>query len=728
MRNIPAVAIAAFFLILTSPAVTAQSPASAIDFQGYRPVATAKRIDPSQAPKIDGDLSDPAWKLAAPIKDFYQNEPKVGTKPSQATEAWILYDNDNLYVAFRAHDTEPGKIARAMMTRDGQLWKDDVVRFALDPQDTKRHGYAFEVSSGGARGDSLIQNNTFTITEWNTIWDAKTRIDDKGWTAEFIIPFRSLSFNPNAKSWGFQMGRSVVRNNEPIRWSNISNSIAYYDMSRSGRLEGVNGIEQGLGLDIEVLGATKYKYDWDHPRQGDLTFEPSANVFYKLTPSLTGTLTFNTDFSDAPLDTRQVNTGRFGLFIPESRDFFLQDASLFEFGGQGLADDPNGRPFFSRNIGITDFGVVDIVAGGKLSGAVGNTNIAALTVKTAGRDMVSEKTLGAMRIAQPLFERTQIGAIFTFGDPSDDEDNFLGGVDFQHRDTNILPGRTVNADFYWQRSSNEGVEDDAYGFELSSYEDDIAVWLNYRDIGENFAPELGFVNRTGIRQERHGARYRVRPKSDWLSFYQFEVGGKTIWTSEDHLDTRNIYFSGGMATLIGDEVFFTLENTIENITSAFFLPDSVLVPAAKYDSTIVSLYAGTSRARWIAGNLNLDFGEQYGGDYFHAGLTLDLHPSPYWSFDLRHDVYDFDLATGGVTIHVDSVAVNINFTPDMTLTLQSEYDNISAEIGISARLRWEFLPGAEMFASLGNSARVEGRDFTTDETVAALRIGNTFRF
>jgi hypothetical protein len=711
-----------------SAAGGAWAQAEAINFETYRPVAVATRIGTSEAPKLDGDITDAVWAKAKVISDFYAIEPVVGGKPRFKTEVRILIDDDHLYVAFRAYDDEPDKVMRTAMKRDGEIWKDDAVRITLDPQNTGRHGYTFEIASGGARWDALVQNNSDTIGEWNTIWHGHTRVDAQGWTAEMAIPFKSLSFDAGAASWGLNMGRSIRRFNEPVRWSNISNSINYYDFSKSGKLEGVGGITQGLGLDVEVLGSGRYKYEWDDPRQGDLTFEPSANLYYKITPSLQGTLTVNTDFSDAPLDNRQVNTGRFGLFIPETRDFFLQDASLFEFGGNALANSANGRPFFTRNIGVTDFGVADIRYGGKLSGSIGDTNVAALMVQMAGIDnFVAEKTLGAARVAQPIFGRSQIGAIMTFGDPSGDSDNVLGGLDLQIRDNSLL-GREMHADFYFERSRNDGVEDDAYGFEIGSYQDDIAAFVGGKYIGDDFDPALGFVNRTGFKRLTGNVRYRVRPKDSDLNFYQFEVGAETRWLTNDHFDSRSLWAGAGMVTKIGDEFFTNVSSDMERIPGGFFLPDGIFVPADTYHNWNFGIYAGSSQARWISARLNLDMGGIYGGDYYRAGLGLGVRPSPYLTFDLDHNFQEFILPGGSLRIHISSIAANINFTPDMTLTLQSEYDNISSDVALSARFRWEYEPGHELFASVGHAANWEGRDFRSQTTTAGIRLGSTFRF
>ena len=311
---------------------TGTSPA-ARNFQTYQPDVRPVRIDTAAAPKIDGDLSDPAWQKAPVISEFYQLEPTEGAPASERTEVRILYDENHLYFAVKAFDSDPSAINASIKARDGQLGKDDLIRIYLDPQQSRRDGYAFEINPLGARADFLIQNNSSFLVEWDTIWHAHSRIVADGWVTEVAIPFRSISYDAARADWGFDFFRLIRRKSERIRWSQISRQMPSVDISRSGSMLGITGVTQGLGLDIQAYGSLRFKHEWEIPREDDLSFEPSGNLYYKLTPSLTGTLTFNTDFSDTPLDDRQINTGRFGLFFPETRDFFLQDAAVFEFGG-----------------------------------------------------------------------------------------------------------------------------------------------------------------------------------------------------------------------------------------------------------------------------------------------------------------------------------------------------------------------------------------------------------
>jgi len=256
----------------------------------------ATRIEPSEAPAIDGDVSDAVWAKAQLIDEFYQLEPDTGQPVSERTELRILYDTDNLYISVYAYDRNPELITATTKNRDGSFAVDDTVRITLDPLNTRRNGYLFVMNALGGRIDDLIQNNTDFIREWNSIWSGSSRIVDDGWTAEMAIPFRTFSFDPAQSEWVFDFSREIRRKNERSRWSSISAAERPADISRAGTLTGIEGINQGLGLDVQVYGALRYRFDWQEPQHETFSFRGSGNAFYKITPQLTGTLTVNPDF------------------------------------------------------------------------------------------------------------------------------------------------------------------------------------------------------------------------------------------------------------------------------------------------------------------------------------------------------------------------------------------------------------------------------------------------
>ena len=326
-------ASAAFSAFTTTCAQAQTASSSAFS----APTAVAVRIDATEAPVIDGDLSDPVWAKATVIDRFIQKRPNPGMPATERTILRILFDENNLYFAIYAYDSQPERIIPGTLQRDGDLGAANSIVLLIDPGLTRRNAYGFEVSASGARRDELEQNNTVELPEWDAIWSTRGRIVADGWVAEIAIPFRSLSYDTEQTTWGFDLSRRVRHKNERDYWSGHNPALAFSDVSQAGSLTGISNINRGIGLDLQVYGALRAKHDWHLPDNGaEISFTTGGNAYYKITPALTDTLTVNPDFSDAPLDIRQVNTTRFSLFTPETRDFFLQDVAAFEFGGRNF--------------------------------------------------------------------------------------------------------------------------------------------------------------------------------------------------------------------------------------------------------------------------------------------------------------------------------------------------------------------------------------------------------
>ncbi len=711
---------------LSAAAAAAQSPAR--DFQTYQPSAAATRIDASEAPVIDGDLSDPVWSKAQVIDEFYQLEPDEGAPASERTVARVLYDSENLYVSIYAYDSDPSAIVASVKSRDGNLSRDDLVRLYLDPGMTRRDGYAFEVNPLGARLDALIENNANYLIEWDALWSADARIVSDGYTVEIAIPTRALSFDPAAREWGFDLFRLVRRKTERIRWTSIDRSRPSVDISRSGTLTGIEGLTQGAGLDVQLYGAARYRFDHTDGGDDGAGFEPSGNVYYKLTPSLTGTLTFNTDFSDTPLDSRQVNTGRFSLFFPESRGFFLQDASVFEFGGRALQGDPNGRPFFSRRIGLVDGQPVDILAGAKLSGTVGPVGVGLLSVLTSGAGPREAQLLTAARVTTQVFEQSELGFIVTNGDPTGRTNNTVAGVDFQYRTSDWFDGQVFQADFFYQRSSSDLVGgDDAFGFEIAFPNEPFFGRFKFREIGKDFDPELGFVNRPGIRQFDGNVGYKPRFEDAYLRWAEFGMWWDFTTDLGGDLESRENGLWAGAFTRNGDVFWLNVFNIYEDVPEAFGLPAGASIRAGEYEWTNFSIELESSPARSWGFDVEFACCSFYDGDQLRAYVGLDWRPNATFDLGLGWSWREFDLPTGAFQIHILEANADVNFTPDMQLDLQVQYDNVSDALGVAARYRWEFEPGSELFLAVAHNAFID-ETYDAQATLASIRVGHTLRF
>jgi hypothetical protein len=284
------------------------------------------------------------------------------------------------------------------------FFSDDRFWVMLDSFNSKRNDYFFQVNANGIRRDALRENNSRFIDEWAAIWYAESAIHEGGWATEIAIPFKSISFAPDSDTWGINFGRGIIRKQEFAMWSSHERQDwpAY-----SGEVTGIEEIEQGLGLDIVPsvsLGQSRDLVLGD----SNSSFEPSLDIRYRITPSLAATFTINTDFSTAEIDDQQVALDRFSLFFPEKRDFFLQDAGIFEFGNINT----NGRPFFSRRIGLSADGEpIGIVAGAKLTGRIRNFNLGALAIRQEEFGDLTAKDLIVARGSMNVLDESAVGVI-----------------------------------------------------------------------------------------------------------------------------------------------------------------------------------------------------------------------------------------------------------------------------------------------------------------------------
>jgi hypothetical protein len=705
-------------------------------------MARAVRIAPVEAPTIDGDLSDPVWAKAVIIDQFTQKQPNPGAMPTERTVVRILYDENNLYFGVYNYDSQPDDIVVRSMQRDGPLYTADSFVIQLDPGQSRRNAYSFEVGASGGRTDELELNNTQELTQWNTIWAAKVRRVADGWTAEVAIPFRDLSYDAAQAEWGFDFSRRIRHKNERLYWSGYNPTLAFTDISQNGDLTGISDINRGLGLDVQVYGATRVKRDWHVPTdRASLSITGGLNAFYKVTPALTGTLTLNPDFSDAPLDVRQVNTTRFSLFTPETRDFFLQDAAAFEFGGHNFLrnvndkNSNNGRPFFSRNIGLVQGVPVTILAGGKLSGEYAGFGIGALSVMTNDTPTTQGQVLSVARITHPIFSQSKFGIVLTNGDPTGNTRNSVAGADFQYLDSHFLGNKIVTADAFYDRSFSSALGDDsssalALGFPNEPWGGDFV----FKQIGDNFKPALGFINRTGIRQYDGSVTHLDRYRGMFLNQLEFDTNYEFVTDMHDRLQSRSNDLTARAASTAGDEVTVKIINSEEDVPVPFFLPGRVPVQNRDYNWTNGYVRLRTFDGRPLAIDTEITCCSFYDGYSLHSKIALSYRPNAYFELLPSYEGTFISLPSGNVDIHLLALEAIINFIPDMSLDVQGQYDNISANFAFLARYRWEYEPGNEIFVSLGQGAIITGESFferqrfSAQRSLVSVRLGHTFRF
>ena len=630
----------------------------------------------------------------------------------------------------RFHDSEPDRIVSTTMERDAFLEESDFVELEFDTFLDRRNAFFFQVNPSGSKGDALVSNNGADFNKpWDGIWDAATRTDDGGWTAELALPFKTFNFPPGFEAWGFNVQRFIGRKREIARWSGAKRDYSLHQVYHAGDLVGFEGIKQGIGLDVApfVVG------DWWRDRTLDDTdsdFDAGLDAFYKITSNLNLSLTVNTDFAETEVDERRINLTRFPLFFPERRDFFLQDAGLFQFQGTG----GSVRPFFSRTIGLSDDGEeVPITFGAKLTGRAGDYNVGVLDVLTdehrtdAGEEL-DDRNLFVARVSRNVGERSTIGGIVTHGDPLGDTDGPVYGTDLNFSSSTFLDAGNFNAGAWGlvDDSDDSTTEDAAFGVHTNAYNDVWSWYGNAREIQRDFDPPLGFVPRRNIRNYRGGVHYSPRV-DETIRQLEFGLDASLTTDTDDRIETVfgelqpiGIYWESGL------EARLEIDWTREDLTEGFTVND-VDIPAGDYDFARYRLELETPRQREVVSELTLQTGGFFGGDLDGLEVELLWKPDAYFNGSVEYEYNDASLPSGDFTTHLVRARTDVSFTPNLSWNTFAQWDDVSDTVGINSRLRWIPAPGRDVFLVFNETLDARGGSVSPAFQGFSVKLAYTFR-
>lgn len=646
---------------------------------------------------LDGILDEPAWSKAGVIRNFREVEPETGTEPPVQTTIRVLSDGKVLYLGITCQESDPSNILAFSEQRDASLRSEDYVKIVLDTYLDGRTGFIFAVNPLGARYDALVAyHGEHENPNWDAIWDAKSRITGDGWTAEIMLPFKTLTFNRHNTTWGFNVERQRKREQEIIRWTAISKDFKVTNTSRAGRLTDLPPINMGLG--ITLRGASSYGINHERGLPSDTRWHNSLDITEKITPDISAQLTVNTDFAETEVDSRQTNLTRFSLFYPEKRNFFLQGSDIFDFGmgfGRDLV------PFHTRRIGLYQGREVPLRFGGKINGKVGNTNFGGLITQTGNLDTLLERsTMGAFRIKQNILKESNFGVIGTFGDPEGNPGSYMTGVDFTYKTSSFQKDKNFLVGVWGLVNDRQGLtgEKSAWGISLDYPNDKWDIYTGYRRLGDGFNPALGFVPRNGVNMYRLGVDYMPRPKNKWIRQYFFESSFSVITNLQNEWESYRFFTAPYHFRLeSGDRFEFNVMPQGENLPDSFEIADNVIIPPGPHHWMRYRLELETASKRDINGQFTWWFGGFYEGRLDQIEVELNLRPFYFLNFALNYERDMGRLPEGDFVKSLFAGRILLNFSPDMQLSSFIQYDNESDEIGTNSRFRWTFNPRGDFY-------------------------------
>jgi len=707
-----AVPVSASAAAAVSASASSSAPKSATE-----PSVEVRAARVERGPKIDGLLGDDVWISAEPFVDFRMVEPQAGADPTEATELRVLYDEHNLYIGILCRDGEPRRIAANTMAHDSVgaasygRWgmgfghgapagsSDDLVRILLDPFQDKRHAYLFYVNALGARSEGLAYNRSSSL-DWDGIWEAESRIVPEGWSAEVRIPFKSISFKPGLGAWGINVERVIPRKTETIRLSGTTRDSLFNNPMDAAVLTGLAGMRQGLGVTFRPYGLAD---SWSgQPGSGSGKRENSVNggfdVYKNFTPNLVGVASYNMDFAETEADERRINLTRFPLFFPEKRMFFLEGSETFSFSSS-----VSFIPFFSRRIGLFEGVQVPVRFGAKLFGRLGDTNLAVLDVQTGDHPGLPGRNMFAARVTQNIMAESKLGFILTNGSPAGGR-NTLAGVDFNYSTSRFAGNKNLSLAAWAAYNWNDVREGRHHGFGFrGGYPNDLwNVETTYAYYGEALDPGLGYMMRRGITTFYVRAAFQPRPAKTFawglVRQFFFQSSIDYYWDLAGNLETRRIEITPlSLRTESGERFEFEIEPNRDVLPYDFEVSSGVVLPKGGYDFTSARLSLDTASHRPVIFEASYKFGGFYSGRLNEATLGLTVKAAGYLNLSFDADFVRGRLPEGNFAENVLQLKADVFLSPDLGLMNYIQYDDVSKQLGWSARLRWQISPGNEIY-------------------------------
>jgi hypothetical protein len=691
-----------------------------------QPVAMGSRT--TQAPVIDGTPDEAAWRNATALSSFVQNEPFEGRPASERTEVRILYDAEAVYLAAWMFDAEPTALVLGETRRDASLADTDHLVVVLDTYLDRQNGFVFGTTPAGIEYDGQVikegqggfgggfgsggprqqrgSGGGFNVN-WDGSWEVATSRDDRGWYAEFRIPFSTLRYGRGgAQTWGLNISRNIRRRNEQAFWAPIPRQFDLYRLSQAGTLQGIEApARQTVDVTPYVLGSSNWDYtvapgDPEVDRDSDA----GGDVKVGLTPSLTFDATFNTDFAQVEVDDEQINLTRFTLFFPEKRPFFLENAGTFSAGTPRSVE-----LFFSRQIGLADGSAVPILAGGRLSGKVGGVTVGALNIQTRELEQVAVPTnFSVARVLKELPNRSRIGALVVgrFNTDNTDDYNLTYALDGR-----LGLGDAVSIDGYVAQTQTPGLAGGEYAFSMSgSYTTrDWEAGLAYRKLGEDFNPEVGFLERTAYRFVSARLLNHVRfPSIPWFREIRPHVSLQQYWDLEGFTETRVIHIDNHFEFANGAFFQFPSINlTREGIKEPFTIADGIDIPPGTYDNVEVGWRFNTNESASLSLTGNTNIGGFYSGHRKGGNVTLNGRFGETLVVGLRLGYFDVDLEEGSFETSLIGLRTAYSFTPRIYLQSLIQYSNQTDNFSVNIRFGWLNTAGTGLFIVYNDIEEVE---------------------
>lgn len=641
----------------------------------------------ASAIKVDGSLDDAAWQGAALVELNYETRPAENTAPPVKTEVLITYDDDRLYVGFRAHDPDPSQIRAHLSDRD-RAFDDDFVGIVLDPFNDERRAFEFFVNPFGIQMDLFMDDVGGNESEtWDAIWASAGRITETGFEVEIAIPFSSLRF-PRAEgdqTWGFDAIRFYPRSSRHrIASQPMDRNVSCY-LCQISKMTGFAGVTPGLNLELAptvTAGRTDARnlFSEGSLEEGDVESELGITGKWGITPNLTLNAALNPDFSQVEADAAQLDINTtFALFFPEKRPFFLEGADFFRTPFEAV---------FTRNVADPNWGL-------KVTGKEGKNAMGVFVTQDDRTDFIIpgselsravsldvESTDAVLRYRRDLGSSSALGLLMTSRE-GEGYSNRLAGVDGLYRisDSDSVRGQFLRAETEYPVAisgntqllqSAGALKDDAFYLGYNHNSRNWSAYARYEDVGEFFRADMGFMPQVdytfklaGLEHIWHGGQ-----GDRWT---RFAVGGD--W--DERKDQSGQLLEEEL------EVWANMNGPLQSYVEMYVGQRERVFNGVSFDETFASTYGEFQPSGDLYLSLFMRLGDQTDFANTRAGEILLVEPSVRYlvgrhlRFRLTHLFQRLDVEGGQLfEANLSQLTTIYQFNARMFVRLITQYADI----------------------------------------------------
>ncbi len=659
--------------------------------------------------KVDGDLSESDWQNAVTISNFFRREPRQGGPVKFKTEVRFLYDNKNLYVGAFCADSLGQKGIRVQdLRRDFSWGPNDIFGIALDPQNLKQYAQGFQTTPYGNQRDFQNFNGNSFDNGWNTLWKVRTKRTEKGYYAEFEIPFKSLRYNlpkdDNIIELGITLVRYARREVEISSFPPIPQSFTPYRMTYAAKLVGIQAPPSSSNIRIEPYSL----YQFNESKAGnsvqniDRDGKVGVDVKWAVDPKTVMDLTINTDFAQADIDRAVNNLERFNIFFPERRQFFLENSGIWAGGLQTSI-----RPFFSRRIGLQgEFNATaaPIDIGTRFTRRTQKNAIAGLYVRQRETDNSPASNFGVFRYLQNYGRENNIGVMIThrFDERFNSQNLESNNNTTITLDGQIRPSSQWDIQYILTSSIDEFTGETGFAgrvFIGNDSNDYYYGWVTeYTD--EKYNPKMGFVRQNNVIRHNPGGYYIWRPKNEKLSWIRRWDPG--VFVNYNHNANNPSEFQQASLWIFPVWVWFKDNSFLEfSFTPTWqninfnFAPLGLQITQDRYYYTRHAFSYRSDQSRKFSGSIRYDFGDFYNGKRRTLVASTRYSPLPHISLSANYEnnqLVNIGAANENLTTNLYSGNLRLALNPRVQFNAFYQYNSFNKQGRWNTRLSWEYTP------------------------------------